>query len=394
MSFAATAEEFLRLMGHDPDVKQSVRAPGNSLIGHERSSRGFDYLFLTEDAICFLRPNPTPPVMARLSLSSLTGLELNATNLLFLEAEPHAHVTVAEGRKGWGSKIKGVTTEELEAESFFAMFPSWAILRRDLAFADSVASSAGLSRRQDDELQDLGITAWGRNDPVATAQEHDAPETTPIAQVPIEDLSNAELRRERDAGLVEQSVDDLSVTIDVESHNFVGAPDRFHRLFESFQDDSRMVVLGGLRPDEAHVMEPIDEVFQANARRAYQALPAGSDEFRQEFARRMYTLMVWGWAVTEALLKLRGLFAELGRPVEEIRGLADSLLQDFDLNSMSDAGFYVVDNLRGYTVAQTLEIPIEVAESHMLANWMVQQGDQAVLFGVTFAMAAAGVREL
>lgn len=392
--FDATAEEFLRLMGRNAHVKNSVRAPGNPPIGYERSGPGLDYLFLTQDALCFLQPNPAPPVLVRLPLSVLTHVEWNGTNLFF-EADPDADVSVAEGSKGWGKRVKGVKTEKSEAGSFFTMCPSWAIQPRDLAFADSVASAAGLSRQDDPELRELSITRWRRIEPSTTVPEEGLPETTATSELLIEDKFTAHSREEDGGGPAERvGVDAASVTLDAASCHFVGAPDRFNRLFEAFQDDSRVMDIGGLRPDDAEVPEQIDGVFQANAQRAYHALPGGSDEFRHGFAKRMYTLMIWGWVATEALLGLRGLPTKVDRPLEDIRGRADSLYQDFDVDSMSDAGFYVVDNLRGYTVAQFLEIPTEVAASNMLPRWMIQQGEQAVLLGVTFAMAAAGVRDL
>lgn len=108
----------------------------------------------------------------------------------------------------------------------------------------------------------------------------------------------------------------------------------------------------------------------------------------------MYTLVVWGWSVASALLEERGHRVEVTREIEDLQRHADELYQKFDPGDLSDAGFYLVDNLRGYTVARVLEIPGDVAESNSGARAMIQLGEHAVQLGVVFAMATAEVSEL
>src|SRR5690606_3442171 len=286
-SFDQIANQFLQHMGLASRVRRSIRAPSEPAIGLERKGAAFDYLFMTEDpntlaedAICFLQPNPTPPLFVWLPLSALTGMEWNGA-YLFFETQDLAEVMFAEGTKGWGSRIKAVQVETMSAEKFFGLWTRWSVNPPDLGFVDIVATAAGLERHEDEEV---GVITWSR--PGLTEDMEASDNSDPKLD------KGESARREAETRAV--LADATNVSIDVASRHFVDAPDRFARLFEIFQDEPQIIAFGQIRPEDGQVPEEIDQVFQANAQRAYHALPQGSDEFRREFARRMYTLVVWG----------------------------------------------------------------------------------------------------
>jgi hypothetical protein len=374
-------------MGLASRVRRSIRAQSQPAIGLERQGAAFDYLFvtedpntLTEDAVCFLQPNPAPPLFVRLPLSALTGMEWNGA-YLFFETQDEAEVMFAEGTKGWGSRIKAVQVETMPAEEFFGLWTRWSVRPTDLGFVDIVASAAGLERQG---IEEVGVIAW--SPPRLTEDVEPSDKSDPG----VDQVDSAL----REVGSRAVPADVINVSTDIDSRHFVDSPDRFARLFEALQDEPRIMAIGQIGPDDGQVPEEIDQVFQANAQRAYHALPEGSDEFRREFARRMYSLVVWGWSVASALLEERGHRVEVTQEIEHLQRQADELYQNFDPGHLSDAGFYLVDNLRGSTVAGVLEIPAGMAESNSGARAMIQHGEHAVHLGVVFAMAAAGVSEL
>lgn len=176
-SFDQTAETFLGLIGLAAHVRRSVRAPSYPAIGLDRTGSAFDYVFLTEDtraasekALCFLQPNPTPPLFVRVPLTCLTYIEWNGSNVFF-GVEDEAEILFAEGRKGWGTKIKAVTVENVQAKDFFGLWTRWGLNPRDLDFVAAVASAAGMARADAPAIADAGVSTWSRT--------RSAPESAP-----------------------------------------------------------------------------------------------------------------------------------------------------------------------------------------------------------------------
>lgn len=154
-AFDKFAEEILGRIGRDSRIRMSVRAPSFPALGFERSGAAFDYLSITQDAVCFLQPNPAPPLLVVLDYAGLSSLEWNG-DYLFIKPAPHAEITIAEATTGWGSKIKSIDFETVPASQFFFMWTRWKLRHDDLRFAEAIASSARLRRRD----AGVGVIFW------------------------------------------------------------------------------------------------------------------------------------------------------------------------------------------------------------------------------------------